>query len=186
MVDASVDHVGAALQQRSGPEAAWQPLGFFSKKLDSTQRRYSAYNRELLACVMGIRHFRFMMEGHKFTLYTNHKPLTHALGKAVEPWTTRQSRHLSYVAEFTNDIRGEERITGPASHHQRQACEGKMTTCEIRPLSELKGLEGAVWYISMIDIGSSSTQHDVARPKPTPLPPLPFGAFVLFSYVLAL
>ena len=31
--------------------------------------------------------------------------LTHALAKAVEPWTARQSRHLSYLAEFTSDIR---------------------------------------------------------------------------------
>jgi len=105
MVDASADHVGAALQQRTGPAAGWQPLGFFSKKLDQTQQRYSAYDRELLACVLGIRHFRFMLEGRPFTLYTDHKPLTHALAKAVEPWTARQSRHLSYLAEFTSDIR---------------------------------------------------------------------------------
>jgi len=105
MVDASVDHVGAALQQRTVPAVAWQPLCFFSKKLDQTQQRYSAYNRELLACVLGIRHFRFMLEGRQFTLYTDHKPLTHALAKAVEPWTARQSRHLSYLAEFTNNIR---------------------------------------------------------------------------------
>jgi len=45
-------------------------LGFFSRKLDSAQIRYSAYDRELLACVQGIRHFRFMLEGRRFTLYT--------------------------------------------------------------------------------------------------------------------
>ncbi len=43
MVDASADHMGAALQQRTA--AGWQPLGFFSKKLDTTQQRYSAYDR---------------------------------------------------------------------------------------------------------------------------------------------
>ena len=37
--------------------------------------------------------------------YTDHKPLTFALSKAAEPWTPRQCRHLSYVAEFTSDIR---------------------------------------------------------------------------------
>jgi hypothetical protein len=52
MVDASADHVGEALQQRTGPATAWQPLGFFSKKLDQTQLRYSAYDRELLACML--------------------------------------------------------------------------------------------------------------------------------------
>jgi len=46
-----------------------------------------------------------MLERRQFTLYTDHKPLTHALAKAVEPWMARQSRHLSYLAEFTSDIR---------------------------------------------------------------------------------
>ena len=55
--------------------------------------------------MLGIRHFRFRLEGRLFTLYTDHKPLTHALAKAVEPWMARQSRHLSYLAEFTSDIR---------------------------------------------------------------------------------
>ena len=42
MVDASAAHIGAALQQRESATAAWQPLSFFSKKLDATQQRYSA------------------------------------------------------------------------------------------------------------------------------------------------
>ena len=105
MVDASAEHVGMALQQRATPAAPWEPLGFFSRKLDSAQVRYSAYNRELLACVQGIQHFCFMLEGRRFTLYTDHKPLTYALSKVAEPWTLRQCRHLSYVAEFTGDFR---------------------------------------------------------------------------------
>ena len=61
MVDPSAEHVGAALQQRTSPSAAWQPLGFFSKKLGPAQTRYSAYDQELLACLVGIRHFRYML-----------------------------------------------------------------------------------------------------------------------------
>jgi hypothetical protein len=45
-----------------------------------------------------------MLEGWPFTIYTDHKPLTHALQRASEPWTARQCRHLSYVAEFTSDV----------------------------------------------------------------------------------
>jgi hypothetical protein len=56
MVDASDDHVGAALQQQSSLLAAWQPLAFFSKKLEPGQRRYSAFDRELFDCVSGMRH----------------------------------------------------------------------------------------------------------------------------------
>ncbi len=114
MVDASADHVDAALQQ--GPSAAdRQPLAFFSKKLEPAQMRYSAFDRELFASVAGIRHFRYMLEGCPFTIYTDHKPLTFALGKVSEPWTAMQSRQLSYVAEFTTDIRhipGSENIVG--------------------------------------------------------------------------
>jgi hypothetical protein len=67
--------------------------------------RYSAFDQELFPCVAGIRHFRYMLEGRPFTKYTDHKPLTFALGKVSEPWTAMQSRQLSYVAEFTTDIR---------------------------------------------------------------------------------
>ncbi len=105
MTDASAEHVGAALQQVRSATADWQPLAFFSEKLEPAQMRYSAFDWELFACVAGIRHFRYMSEGRPFTIYTDHKPLTFALGKVSEPWTAMQSRQLSYVAEFTTDIR---------------------------------------------------------------------------------
>jgi RNase H-like domain found in reverse transcriptase/Reverse transcriptase (RNA-dependent DNA polymerase)/Integrase zinc binding domain len=104
-VDASAEHVGAVLQQKIAASTAWQPLGFFLKKLEPAQVKYSAFDRELWACVAGIRHFRHMLEGRPFTIYTDHKPLTQALHQSSEPWTARQCRHLSYVAEFTSDVR---------------------------------------------------------------------------------
>jgi hypothetical protein len=48
-VDASASHVGACLQQRRPGGAAWEPLGFFSRKLEPAQVKYSAFDRELLA-----------------------------------------------------------------------------------------------------------------------------------------
>ncbi len=101
MVDASNVHVGASLQQRTSSSAPWQPLGFFSKKLEAAQQRY----RELWACFAGIRHFRFMLEERRFIIFTDHKPLTFALRRSSDPWTARQCRQLSYIAEYTSDIR---------------------------------------------------------------------------------
>ena len=40
VVNASAFHVGACLQQKSPGPAAWQPLGFYSKKLDKAQVKY--------------------------------------------------------------------------------------------------------------------------------------------------
>ena len=102
-VDASESHVGAVLQQRW--EGELRPLAFFSVKLDSTQRKYSAFDRELLAVYLGIRHFKWLLEGQNFHVLTDHKPLTFALHRITDAWSARQQRQLSFIAEFTSDLR---------------------------------------------------------------------------------
>ncbi len=57
-VDASATHVGACLQQQRPGRAGWEPLAFFSKRLEPAQVKYSAFDTELLACFLGIRHFQ--------------------------------------------------------------------------------------------------------------------------------
>jgi hypothetical protein len=101
-VDASNTHVGAVLQQMTAN--GWQPLSFFSSKLSPEETRYSAFDRELLAAYLAVRHFRFLLEARVFHIITDHKPLTHALHRVSEPWSARQQRQLSYLAEFTANI----------------------------------------------------------------------------------
>ncbi len=79
LLDASAQHIRAALQQQPHPAAPWQPLEFFLRKLDATQVKYSMFHRELLACMSGFKHFWHMLEGLQFTIYTDHKHLTYAL-----------------------------------------------------------------------------------------------------------
>jgi hypothetical protein len=74
VVDASATHVGACLQQRLPGRKVWQPLGFFSKKLEAAQQKYSAFDRELFACYAGIRHFRYLLNGRPFAIFKDHKP----------------------------------------------------------------------------------------------------------------
>jgi len=101
--DASDQAIGAALEQFIDNE--WKPIAFFSKKLRPPETRYSTFDRELLAIYLAIRHFRYFLEGQAFHIYTDHKPLTFALQKQSDQWTPRQSRHLSFIAEFTSDLR---------------------------------------------------------------------------------
>jgi hypothetical protein len=104
VTDASSTHVGAVIQQRR-PGHAWRPLGFFSAQLDKAQLNYSAFDRELFAVVAAIKHFRFMLEGRPFTVFTDHRPLLGALSRRSDPWSGRQQRHLSYIAEFSPTVR---------------------------------------------------------------------------------
>ena len=110
-VDASDLAVGAVLQQLV--HGCWQPLAFFSKQLRPPEKKYSAFDRELLALYLGIRHFRYFLNGRDFIAYTDHKPLTFCMAKTSDPWSSRQQRHLSYISEFTTDIR---HIKGTDNH----------------------------------------------------------------------
>jgi hypothetical protein len=102
--DASATHIGAVIQQKRHG-SGWRPLGFFSAQLDKAQVNYSAFDRELLAVVAAIKHFCYMLEGRSFVVFTDHKPLVGALSRRSDPWSARQQRHLSFVAEFAPCIR---------------------------------------------------------------------------------
>lgn len=103
MCDASDSCCGGVLQQKV--HGKWKPLGFFSKKLNDAQQRYSTYDRELLAIYLAIRHFRRMFEGREIIVYTDHKPLTFALSKQKsETETPLRTRYLHFISQFTSRI----------------------------------------------------------------------------------
>ena len=73
-VDASASHIGACLQQKRAGSPGWEPLGFFSKKLEPAKVKYSAFDRELLAGFLGIRHFRYKVQAGGQALHNLHRP----------------------------------------------------------------------------------------------------------------
>ena len=101
-VSVGVD-VGGVLQQYLN--GMWQPLSFFSKKLNPAETRYSAFDRELLAVYATIKHFRHNLKERNFFVNTDHKPLTFVMSSVTEHASLRQTRHLTFIAEFTTDIR---------------------------------------------------------------------------------
>jgi cleavage and polyadenylation specificity factor subunit 1 len=92
----------AVLQQRV--KNAWQPLAFFSKKLNPSQQKYSAYDLDLLAIYEAVNHFRHMLEARHFTIFTDHKPITYAFQQKRDKCSPRQFNHLDFIAQFTTDI----------------------------------------------------------------------------------
>jgi hypothetical protein len=112
-VDASDLAVGAVLQQQLNGN--WCPLAFFSKRLQPAESRYSAFGKELLAIYLGIRHFRHVLEGRNFIVFTDHKPLTYALRSTTDRYSPRETRHLDYIAQFTSDIRHVSGVSNPVA-----------------------------------------------------------------------
>lgn len=103
VVDASQTAIGAALQQWA--ENSWQPLAFYSHKLSPSQRKWSTYDRELLAVYQAVKYFRPQVEARVFTIYTDHKPLTFAFKRNSANCSPRQFNYLEFVAQFSTDIR---------------------------------------------------------------------------------
>ena len=102
VVDASATAIGATLEQTIDDEQ--KPLAFFSKCLSPAEVKYSTFDRELLAIYAAVRHFRYFVEGREFSILTDHKPLTTAFKAPLAHATARQTRHFSYISEFTKDI----------------------------------------------------------------------------------
>ena len=100
-VDASNTAVGRQLEQVL--DGIWCPVAFFSKKLSKAERKYSAFDRELLAIFLAVKHFRHHVEGLQFAIFTDHKPLTFAFASAAER-SPRQTRHMSFISEFSTNV----------------------------------------------------------------------------------
>ena len=78
--NASKIAVGAVLLQ-SDSDGIERPVSFFSKKLSSAQQNYSTFEREYLAIICALVHFRVYLLGRRFRLLTDHRTLAWLFSK---------------------------------------------------------------------------------------------------------
>jgi hypothetical protein len=71
--DASNEGLGAILSQ--GEIGKDLPVAYASRNLNKAERNYSTSEKELLAVVWGVKHFRPYLYGRKFKIPSDHKPL---------------------------------------------------------------------------------------------------------------
>ncbi|BHF72665.1 hypothetical protein SprV_0401573400 [Sparganum proliferum] len=90
MIDASNVAVGAVLQQHLAGHT--QPLAFFSRKLPPAETSYNTFGREILGVFLAVKHFRHFLEDRKFTVFTDHKPLSFALKSTSDKHNPREIR----------------------------------------------------------------------------------------------
>ena len=73
--DDSDTHIGGALMQLESGKVL-KPIGYYSKKLNTAEKKYTETDREALAIVSACRFFNHYLWCKPFTIVTDHQPLT--------------------------------------------------------------------------------------------------------------
>jgi len=98
-VDASSFAIGATLSQQD-ERGRWHPVAFFSKTLSEAERNYDVYDRELLAIVKSLKHWRVYLAGapHQIIIHTDHANLLY--WKEPRKISRRVAREFQELSEY--------------------------------------------------------------------------------------
>ena len=93
--DASTKRLGATSWQKQ-KDGNLKPVGFASRYLSDTEKKYGINELELLAVLWGLEHFRLYTYGKPIELLTDHQ--------ALEPLFKRNRTNKTYSARLTKSL----------------------------------------------------------------------------------
>ena len=98
--DASNHALGAVISQRGSDDGLLHPITFYSRKFNPAELNYEIYDKEMLAIVETLDHFRHYFEGlgQKTTVYSDHRNLlwfteTRVYNRRQVRWAEKLSRY---------------------------------------------------------------------------------------------
>jgi hypothetical protein len=109
MTDASQFAIGAVLEQDD------HPIAYASRTLNTAEINYSVIQKELLAIVWAVKYFRPYLYGQKFTITTDHRPLTYLFG--IKDASSQLMHWRLQLSEYDYDI-----IYRKGSEHSNADC----------------------------------------------------------------
>ena len=104
--DASTKGLGATLWQKQ-KDGNLKPIGFASKFLSDTEKKYALNELELLAVVWGLENFRLYIYGKPIELLTDHQALEPLIkrNRSNKTYSARLTRWLDRLAHFDINIK---------------------------------------------------------------------------------
>ena len=133
-----------------------RPLGFFSRRLNKSQIKWTIFSRELLAVYLAAKHFLYFLEGYNFTIQTDHQALVNAAAHAKPRECAREARHLQYLTALRprwQFITGSSNNTADALSHATPENTSNSSVSNINKERSLDDYEAAINTIT------SSLQH---------------------------
>ena len=90
-----------------------QPVGFHLRSLNTAERSYPTYDKEMLAIVDCLKKWEPVLTGTRFEILTDHAPLTH--WKTQRDLSPRQIRWNEFLTRFDTDIHHIPGVTNSAA-----------------------------------------------------------------------
>lgn len=128
--DASSVGISAVLSNR-GSDNIVKPIAFASKKLNDTEKRYSALDKEAMAIIFGVTKFYNFIYGRQFELETDSTALVRIFGpnKSIPKMAAKRLQHYAiFLSAFSYKIKHIPSNKNPADYMSRLPFEDKDNT----------------------------------------------------------